>query len=95
MKISWDFLILILLLFISITVPYRIVYIEKDSGKWKHAYYAIDVFFGVDMLLTFNTSYTESEQMKEVYNRKKIALNYLKGWFIIDFVAIIPFDELL
>ena len=95
MKISWDFLILILLLFISITVPYRIVYIEKDSGKWKHVYYAIDVFFGVDMLLTFNTSYTESEQMKEVYNRKKIALNYLKGWFIIDFVAVIPFDDLL
>ena len=27
--------------------------------------------------------------------RKKIALNYMKGWFIIDAVAAIPFDRLI
>ena len=30
-----------------------------------------------------------------VSNPKKIAVHYLKGWFIIDLVAAIPFDLLL
>jgi hypothetical protein len=30
--------------------------------------------------------------MLEIYSRKKIAVNYLKGWLIIDLVSIIPFD---
>jgi hypothetical protein len=30
-----------------------------------------------------------------VSNPKKIAIHYLKGWFIIDLVAAIPFDLLL
>jgi hypothetical protein len=28
-------------------------------------------------------------------DRKVIALNYLKGWFIIDLVAILPFDLIM
>jgi len=33
-----------------------------------------------------------SEDFELVSNRCKIASNYLKGWFIIDVVSIIPFD---
>ena len=29
----------------------------------------------------------------EVFDRRKIASNYLKGWFLIDFLSIIPFDD--
>lgn len=30
--------------------------------------------------------------MTEVADRKKIALNYLQGWFFIDLLSIIPFQ---
>jgi hypothetical protein len=33
--------------------------------------------------------------MVEVTDRKKIALEYIKTWFIIDVVAIVPFDEII
>ncbi|KAH3832959.1 hypothetical protein DPMN_114120 [Dreissena polymorpha] len=28
-------------------------------------------------------------------NQKRIAINYLKGWFVIDTIAALPFDLLL
>lgn len=94
MKITWDFFVLLELIFISITVPYRISFIDNDGKNWKTIYTIIDICFGIDIVLTFNTSYSESDAMLEIYTRKKIAINYLKGWFVIDLVSIIPFDFL-
>jgi hypothetical protein len=95
MKVVWDLFILLELIFISIVVPYRLAFSNQDSKAWSVVYNVIDVCFGVDIFLTFNTSYSDSENMKEIYDRKKIALNYLKGWFIIDLLSIVPFDKLL
>lgn len=93
-KIVWDLFILLELIFISVVVPYRLAFSNHDSKAWSVIYNVIDVCFGVDIFLTFNTSYSDSDNMKEIYDRKKIALNYLKGWFIIDLVSIFPFDKL-
>lgn len=32
--------------------------------------------------------------MDIVDDRKEIAINYLKGWFLLDVMAVIPFDIL-
>lgn len=94
-KVVWDLFILLELIFISIVVPYRLAFSNQDSKAWSVVYNVIDVCFGVDIFLTFNTSYSDSENMKEIYDRKKIAIYYLKGWFIIDLLSIVPFDKLL
>ena len=54
----------------------------------------IDMLFGIDILLFFNTAYYDDEN-DLVENRKAIANNYLYGWFSIDILAIIPFDHIL
>ena len=92
MKVCWDLFILFVLIFISISVPYRITFIEKDSKGWFTVFTIVDVCFGIDILLTFNTSYTDKVLAKDVFERKKIALNYLKGWLIIDIISVVPFD---
>ena len=33
--------------------------------------------------------------MKFIADRKKIAKNYLQGWFTVDLLAIIPFDLII
>lgn len=54
----------------------------------------IDLIFAIDMLVTFNTAvYNNHNDIVE--DRKTIAKWYLKGWFIIDLIAIIPFDRIL
>ncbi len=60
LKVCWDLLILFFLIFISISVPYRITFIEKDSKGWFTVFTIVDVCFGIDILLTFNTSYTDT-----------------------------------
>lgn len=50
--------------------------------------------FMIDIILIFNTAYYTLE-MQLVDQRKEICINYLTGWFIIDFLAIIPFDIIL
>jgi len=42
--------------------------------------------------LTFFTSYTDEKESLEVQQHSKIAKNYLKGFFIIDILSIVPLD---
>lgn len=49
--------------------------------------------FMVDIVINFRTTYV-NQQDEVVSHPGKIALHYLRGWFIIDMVAAIPFDLL-
>ena len=53
--------------------------------------YSIDIFFALDILMNFNTA-TVDEHFNITDDRLEIALNYFKGWFLIDFLSIIPFE---
>ena len=44
--------------------------------------------------MIFNSAYYDLN-MDLVNDRKIIAITYLKGWFIVDLLAIIPFDNIL
>ena len=54
----------------------------------------IDALFGIDIVLTFFSVYTD-EDFVMIEERKEIACTYLKGWFIIDLVAILPLNLLI
>lgn len=44
-------------------------------------------------MLNFRTTYV-SNKGEVVSNSKSIAVNYLRGWFIVDLLAALPFDHL-
>lgn len=46
-----------------------------------------------DIILNFRTTFV-SRKGEVVSDSKLIALNYLRGWFFVDFLAAIPFDHL-
>ena len=46
-----------------------------------------------DILLNFRTTYV-SRKGEVVSDSKSIALNYLRGWFVVDLLAALPFDHL-
>jgi len=62
--------VLALLIFISLVVPYRIPFVTQESIVWTSFYYFIDVCFFIDMVLTFNCTYTHPDTMVEIRNRK-------------------------
>lgn len=81
------------LLFVAITLPYRIAFAPEKEGKlWMTINYTIDGSFVIDMILTFFTTIKDPNDDKVITDKKKIASTYLKGWFFIDLIAVFPFD---
>ena len=58
-------------------------------------YMLFDFFFFIDIIITFFTVYEDKEKMVEVTDKKQIAKNYLYGWFVLDFLSIVPIDMLI
>ena len=82
----------LILLITCIQTPYSIAFEESTSVDIFSN--IIDFFFFLDICVIFNTSFYDPE-MQIIENRCEIAKHYLKGWFLIDFLAIIPFDIFL
>ena len=95
-KAYWDLFVSLLLLISCFTTPFNIAFYKDniDHLGYKWFIYGIDILFLVDMVLCFNAAF-ENETFKVVDKRKEIAKNYLKGWFLIDAIAIIPFNLIL
>ena len=51
----------------------------------------IDAIFFVDIVLNFRTTYT-TESGKLVVNPKRIAVTYLKTWFVVDCISFLPLE---
>ena len=86
---------LLLLLIVSLIVPVRLAFVEQDSTSWFVFYTITDVFFLIDLILTFFTSVPDEKRVYEITDKEVIAKKYLKGWFWIDLISILPFDIVL
>ncbi|XP_018313312.1 potassium voltage-gated channel subfamily H member 2 isoform X11 [Mycetomoellerius zeteki] len=105
-KAVWDWIILLLVMYTAIFTPYVAAFVlsDPDYNSRKNKKYSddpiviidfiVDVTFIVDIIINFRTTFVNSND-EVVSHPGKIAVHYLKGWFIIDLVAAIPFDLLL
>lgn len=89
----WDIFIALVLIFSCTVTPYRLALVSEDTPNWVVTNVFIDIMFLLDIILIFNTAYYD-EEFLIIQDRKTIALTYIRGWFPIDLVAIIPFDLL-
>ena len=84
-----------LLIFTSFVIPYRLAFVDEETTQWIVIYYCIDLFFLVDLVICFFTSYRDEYRQVDVVSHKKICRNYLTGWFLIDLMSVFPFDAIL
>lgn len=52
----------------------------------------IDLLFMIDVFINFRTTYVNAKTGEEIFDKKKIIKNYLKGRFWIDILASLPMD---
>jgi hypothetical protein len=83
-------------LFNSFTVPVEMAFAPEflKIPLIVAANFVIDFIFFIDILICFRSSYINSKGDEET-NSWKMAFNYLKSTFIIDFLATVPFDTIL
>ena len=94
-KKYWDFYITIILLISCVLTPLRIAFGEtKDPIEWMIINNFIDICFFMDMIVVFCSAYYNSEYII-VEDRVLIAKDYIKSWFLIDFISIFPIDYII
>lgn len=96
LKIIWDYLILILLIYLITFGIYTMVYAQNGSTTETIGDIIdtiSDYIFIFDIFINFFSAY-EKEDLQIEMGFKRIAINYLTGFFLIDFVASIPLNEI-
>jgi len=80
--------------YIAIMVPYNVAFRRNDRERDLIIFdMVIELFFIMDIVVHFRTSFVDLSG-RIIYDQKKIAIHYLKGWFILDFLAALPFEAL-
>ena len=90
-KRLWDLVIAIIILYSSIMTPFELAFMDKTKDSLTD--YLIDAFLWIDIIVTFFSAYTDSEE-NLVKNHKKIIITYLETWFIVDLVSVLPINEM-
>ena len=54
----------------------------------------VDLFFIIDIPINFRSASVDKNTEEVICDPKEIAVLYLKTWFVVDFVAAIPFEFL-
>ncbi|KAK3744225.1 hypothetical protein QZH41_013576 [Actinostola sp. cb2023] len=105
-KAVWDWLILILVVYTAIEIPYTVAFTlsqELEQGIEPSRLVIpitplhicnlwVDMMFIVDIFINFRSTFIDLKNDEIVSQPKKIALHYLKSWFTVDFFAAIPFE---
>mmetsp|Transcript_126002 Transcript_126002/g.288412 ORF Transcript_126002/g.288412 Transcript_126002/m.288412 type:complete len:649 (+) Transcript_126002:3-1949(+) len=93
----WDVLIFLGLIFCALVTPYEVVFTETEFGFMFIVNRLVDVIFISDLGLNFVRPAVVKEAdgtQKTLNTYGQVARAYLRGWFSIDLVSIIPFDLL-
>lgn len=91
----WDIIVMVCLLFTGVCAPYEIAFLEPERGVLYVLNRVIDLIFVNDMVLQFFLKVKRKTKQGVVWvrNRKRIANLYLKSWFVIDLLSILPYDD--
>ena len=96
----WDLLMLLALVLTAFVTPYETVFLanvkEEDIGMVVFNW-VLNFIFVTDMGMQFSMQITLETPRGTVHvrDRRRIARHYLTGWFFIDFVSVVPFDEIV
>ena len=85
---------MVLAIFNCFAIPVDVAFEPSFMDSWYFLLInsVIDLFFFLDLVVNFRTTFIHSKTGNEIIEPKLIAFYYLKGRFWIDLLATIPFD---
>jgi len=94
----WDFVVFLLLVYTATILPFRMCFFEfriptahPYNKQWIQCEYPMEALFIVDLVINFFFSYHD-EEGNEVTDLRRIARRYLSSYFVLNFIACVPFD---
>ncbi|KAM0860760.1 hypothetical protein ACQ4PT_046322 [Festuca glaucescens] len=91
----WETFMVILVAYSAWVYPFEVAFMNASpKGGLEVTDMVVDLFFAVDIVLTFFVAYIDSSTQLLVRDRKRITRRYLKTFFILDVASTIPFQGL-
>ncbi|KAL7235805.1 hypothetical protein ACSBR1_019150 [Camellia fascicularis] len=91
----WETLMVGLVAYTAWVCPFEVAFL--NSNPKTHLFIAdniVDLFFAIDIVLTFFVAYIDPITQLLVRDQTKIALRYMSTWFLMDVASTIPFEAL-
>ena len=92
-KINWDLGIAFVLVITCSITPVTLAFYEEESVGMSIFNFIINVLFGLDIIIIFFTAFYNDDFVL-IDDLPTIAKSYIKGWFLLDLLAIFPFEVL-
>ena len=110
-KAIWDWVVLFLVMYTAIITPYMAAFVLTKASHHNHDNneiltmniaddplvildYIVDVMFIIDIFINFRTTFVDVHD-EVVSDPCRVAIHYMKGWFVVDLLAAIPFELLI
>ena len=90
-KRVWNGLVVLMLLYTALIVPYRLAFSDDSDVNWQVAEVMIDGLFLIDVLLTCFTA-VELSDGTVITSQKSILFRYFRTWMLLDILACVPFS---
>ncbi|CAM6027486.1 unnamed protein product, partial [Sphagnum balticum] len=87
----WETWLIVLVGYSAWVSPFEFGFIENPQGALLAVDYAVNAFFGIDIVLTFFVAYLDKRTFVMVDSLKIIAFQYIKTWLILDVASTVPF----
>ena len=93
---AWDILTALALIFTALITPYEQAFLEPQLNELFVLNRLIDLTFISDMFIQFLTMHRVSDHGSDIvlsqweHRLRPIALRYLKGWFAVDMLSVLP-----
>ncbi|XP_048881622.1 potassium/sodium hyperpolarization-activated cyclic nucleotide-gated channel 3 [Brienomyrus brachyistius] len=92
-RFYWDLLMLLLMVGNLIILPVGITFFkDENTPSWIIFNVVSDTLFMADLVLNFRTGIVKEDSTEILLDPRAIRRQYLKSWFLVDFVSSIPVD---
>lgn len=93
-RLYWDITSIVLVLWICVMLPLQLTFIRCPPPGLAIMDIFIDIYFIADLCLNFRTA-VELDGAELMTDPKRIAMVYLRSWFILDFASSFPIDWII
>ncbi|CAN6913772.1 unnamed protein product [Brassica oleracea] len=91
----WESFMVLLVAYSAWVYPFEVAFLNSSPKRnLCIADNIVDMFFAVDIVLTFFVAYIDRRTQLLVREPKQIAVRYLSTWFLMDVASTIPFDAI-
>nr|AAD16278.1 pulvinus inward-rectifying channel for potassium SPICK1 [Samanea saman] len=91
----WQGVMVLLVAYSAWVYPFEVAFLHSSPNKEVFIVdNVVDIFFAVDIVLTFFVAFIDRRTQLLVRDAKKIAVRYLSSWFVLDVASTIPYEAL-